>query len=225
MTQSPEHPEEREPSHGAVPQPPHEQPSAQPGDASDPPLEPPSTPPPPQSNPQYAAAPPITEPYGGYGPPGASAQYGGRWPRLFAGLIDGIIVGVIGSIVSAPFAGFGMMYEPASKHMGARLTANLITAVIGVIYYGFQHGKWGQTIGKRALSLRVVRADDGGAITYGTAAWRTVFSYLIGIITCGIGGIVDVAWILGDQRRQALHDKVAKTIAVTADGPDPYAGR
>jgi uncharacterized RDD family membrane protein YckC len=215
MTQSPEHSDEQEPSPWTAPEPPHGQPPAHAGDFS--------APPPPSQQP-YAAAPPITEPYGGYGSTGASAQYAGRWRRLFAAILDGIILSAISAVVSAPFFGF-VMYDSGSKHLGARLGADLVTAVIGLVYFAVQHGKWGQTIGKRALGIRVVRAEDGGAIGYGTAAWRVVFTYLISLVTCGIGGIIDVAWILGDQRRQALHDKVAKTIVVGADAPNPYEGR
>jgi uncharacterized RDD family membrane protein YckC len=117
------------------------------------------------------------------------------------------------------------MYSSDSGHLGKRLTANGLTAVVSLIYFILQHGRWGQTIGKRALSIRVVRADDGGPITYGTAAWRALFTDLIALVTCGVGALVDVLWILWDQRRQALHDKVARTVVMKVAGPDPYAGR
>ena len=70
-----------------------------------------------------------------------------------------------------------------------------------------------------------MRADDGGPIDYGTATWRSLFTALITLVTCGIGALVDVMWILWDPRRQALHDKVARTVVMTTAGPDPYAGR
>jgi uncharacterized RDD family membrane protein YckC len=77
------------------------------------------------------------------------------------------------------------------------------------------------------MSLRVVRADDAGAIGYGQAAWRLLFAYVVSLVTCGVGGLVDVAWILWDRRRQALHDKVAHTVVIrTQPGmPDPYVNQ
>lgn len=193
MTQSPDHPEERERFQG--------------------------TPPPP-----YPSAPPIAESYGGGPPLGISGELAGRWSRFLAALLDGVITNAISVAITAPFVGGAALYSGGTKDLGSRLTANGITVIIAILYFTFQHGKWGQTIGKRALGIRVVRSQDGGPISYGTAAWRVAFEYLIAVVTCGVGGLLDVAWILWDPRKQALHDKVAKTYVVKAAGPDPYAG-
>ncbi|GLY77619.1 RDD family protein [Actinoallomurus iriomotensis] len=209
MTQPPDHPEERAGAEGAAPPP-------------DPAPETTSAAPPPPAAEPYPAAPPIAEPYGQSAPPGITAELAGRWSRLFAAIIDGIIYSVIGWIIAAPFAGASAMYD--NKHLGSRLAANGVTAIIAIIYFTWQHGKWGRTIGKRALGIRVVRAQDGGPIGYGTAAWRVLFTYLITYVTCGLGGLLDDLWILWDSKKQALHDKVVKTYVVKADGPDPYAG-
>jgi uncharacterized RDD family membrane protein YckC len=162
-------------------------------------------------------------PYG-YEPAGSGAafEYGGRWRRLIAAVIDALIVYAITWLLTAPVLGSGTMYEGG---LARRTLADLIAAVVAFLYYAAQHGRWGQTLGKRALSLRVVRAEDGGAIGYGRAAWRLLFAYLISLATCGVGGLVDVAWILWDRRRQALHDKVARTVVVRSEPgmPDPYA--
>jgi uncharacterized RDD family membrane protein YckC len=174
----------------------------------------------------WAGRPYGTEPTGpphGYEPAGygAGLEYGGRWRRLIAAIIDGLIVYVVTWVVTTPVLGFGTMYEGS---LARRTLANLIAAIVAFLYYVLQHGRWGQTPGKRAMSLRVVRADDGGAISYGQAAWRLLFEYLLSLATCGVGGLVDVAWILWDRRRQALHDKVARTVVVRAEPgmPDPY---
>jgi uncharacterized RDD family membrane protein YckC len=147
--------------------------------------------------------------------------YGGRWRRLIAAVIDGLIVYAGTWLLTAPVLGFRTMYEGT---LARQTAANLIAGVVAFLYYVLQHGRWGQTPGKRVMSLRVVRADDGGPISYGQAAWRLLFAYLVSLATCGIGGLVDVAWILWDARRQALHDKVARTVVVKAEPgmPDPY---
>jgi uncharacterized RDD family membrane protein YckC len=180
-----------------------------------PPWEPPATP---------AGEPTPYEPYGAgpYGPPWG-VTYGGRWRRLIAAVIDGLIVYAVTWIVTAPVLGFGTIYEGSAAR---RTGANLIAAAVAVLYYVLQHGRWGQTVGKRTMSLRVVRAEDAGRIGYGQAALRLIFAYVISAITCGIGGLIDVAWILWDSRRQALHDKVARTVVVTAEpgAPNPYEG-
>jgi uncharacterized RDD family membrane protein YckC len=169
---------------------------------------------------------PVTRPYGpayesgGYG---AAFEYGGRWRRLIAAIIDGLIVYAVTWLLTAPVLGVGTMYEGS---LARQTAANLIAGVVAFLYYVLQHGRWGRTPGKRAMNLRVVRADDAGAISYGQAAWRLLFAYLISLATCGVGGLVDVAWILWDRRRQALHDKVARTVVLRTEPgmPDPYAG-
>lgn len=151
-------------------------------------------------------------------------EYGGRLRRLVAAIIDGLIVYVVTWVLTTPVLGYGTMYEGS---VGRQTAANLLAAVVAFLYYVLQHGRWGQTLGKRAMSLRVVRAEDAGAIGYGQAAWRLLFAYVISLATCGIGGLVDVAWILWDRRRQALHDKVARTVVIrTRPGmPDPYVNQ
>jgi uncharacterized RDD family membrane protein YckC len=186
-----------------------------------PPWEPPHPEPPaPHGTDEYGPAPYGTDEYG----PGPGVTYGGRWRRLIAAVIDGLIVYAATWIVTAPILGFGTIYEGSVARQAA---ANLIAGVVAFLYYVLQHGRSGQTLGKRIMSLRVVRAEDAGAIGYGQAALRLVFAYAISAITCGIGGIIDVAWILWDPRRQALHDKVARTIVVTAEPgtPNPYEAR
>lgn len=180
--------------------------------------------PPPNSpgpNNPYPSAPPISEPYGA--PQAAPGALAGRWRRLFAAIIDGIITAIIGNIIAEPFFGGSAMFS--NKDLGARFGADLILAVVSIVYFGLQHGKWGQSIGKRVLCLRVVRADDSGPIEYGAAFGRVGFTYAFSVITFGLGGLIDAIWVLFDERKQALHDKVVKTVVVNADGPDPYAGR
>jgi uncharacterized RDD family membrane protein YckC len=203
MTQSPDHPQEQHGPEGVPP--------AQGAQAPMPPAQEP-----------YPSAPPISEPYGGGGLDQGEGALAGRWRRLLAAIIDGIVVGAITWIITAPTLGTDAMTN--NHHLGDRFAANGIMAVIGILYFGFQHGKWGQSIGKRALGMRVVRAADGGPIGYGAAFLRVGFTYILSTITLGFGALVDVVFILWDRRKQALHDKVAKTVVVNADGPDPYAG-
>jgi uncharacterized RDD family membrane protein YckC len=170
-----------------------------------------STPP---NNP-YPSAPPISEAYGAQ----TQGELAGRGKRFLAALIDGIILNIIAAAITIPALGTSGF----SGSTGTRLGANAITAVLSILYFGLQHGKWGQSIGKRALGTRVVRAADAGPIDMGTAFGRVLFTYVISAITLGIFSLIDALWIFGNDRKQCLHDKVVKTVVVNADGPDPYA--
>ena len=70
----------------------------------------------------------------------------------------------------------------------------------------------GQTIGKALMGVRIVRMD-GHPISFLTGV-RRLLGYLIDVITLGIGFL----WVLADDRRQGLHDKVAGTCVI-------YSGR
>lgn len=192
---------------------------------------------------------PPEQPYGGrpeggpYGQgglpgyPGAAGEYrdpaeglAGRWARFAAGIIDLILVSIVIGLVTSPFADwrawFGTGRGDGMVVPTGRWAANAVGIVLAFLYYWLMTARWGQTLGKKALRIRVVRQEDGGAVSTGQAAGREGFYTVFGGI-CGCFGLIDVVWILWDPRRQALHDKVARTVVAKADPavPDPYARR
>jgi uncharacterized RDD family membrane protein YckC len=191
--------------------------------------------------------PPAAQPYGGggqppYGTPGGLPQYSGahghgtyqepgaglagRFARLVAGIIDLLVLAVVSFIISLPF---GEVIRTDSDNnvgvSGSGILGTLIEVVISITYYAVLHANWnGQTLGKKALGLRLVRADDLGPVSMGSALARSAI-YNLAPFLCCVGGLVNVGWILFDDRRQALHDKAVRTVVVTVrpGDPDPYA--
>jgi uncharacterized RDD family membrane protein YckC len=173
----------------------------------------------------------------GHGPP--PQELAGRWARLGGGLLDALIIVVINAILVGPTVRWERIDEADVNSVNVvggagTVLAQLAAALIVFLYYWLQHAKWGRTLGKRAAGTRLVRAADGAAVSSGQAAWRIGFAFLlnitVGVLTCGFGGwlaLINPAWILWDSRRQALHDKVAKTVVVKVrpGDPDPYAER
>jgi hypothetical protein len=82
----------------------------------------------------------------------------------------------------------------------------------------------GQTLGKQAAGIRVVR-DNGKPITFGFAFMREVIlKWLVGNLAFGIGWIVDSLWPLGEREKRALHDLIVDTHVVESklrDAPIP----
>ena len=77
----------------------------------------------------------------------------GFWKRLFAFLIDGVILGVAGIVI-------GLMFFDAFASLGG--WGRLVGFIIELLYFGLFNssvGK-GQTIGKRATHIKV--ADRNG---------------------------------------------------------------
>jgi uncharacterized RDD family membrane protein YckC len=135
---------------------------------------------------------PSYQPTGGSGPSGPRA---GFWRRFVAALLDGIIVGVVGSILG--------------KILGGGGAADGIVVLLGVAYYTYLEGSTGQTLGKKALGIRVIDLSAGGSIGYGRA-----FIRYIGRIVSFVAILLGYLWMLWDKEKQTWHDKFANSVVV-----------
>jgi uncharacterized RDD family membrane protein YckC len=131
-----------------------------------------------------------------YSPPasGASGPRAGFWQRFGALVIDVVIIIVVETILIA-----------ALKSAGSVLA--LIFSIGYVVY--FEGGPTGQTVGKRALGIRVISFDTGGPIGYGRA-----FVRYIGKIISGFFFLLGYLWMLWDGEKQCWHDKMASDVVV-----------
>jgi uncharacterized RDD family membrane protein YckC len=86
--------------------------------------------------------------------------------------------------------------------------------VISFAYSGLMVGRWGQTLGKMALGIRVLRAADQGRVTYPRAAARVASTWVLAVFTLPL--LLAYLWPLWDPRNQTLYDKMAGTIVVRA---------
>jgi uncharacterized RDD family membrane protein YckC len=137
------------------------------------------------------------QPYPGH-PPGATPQPGRDpalaewWQRLLARLIDGLVLTVLTSplwvraflvfwrriqdlAVAYPYlspAAQQAYNQAVARAVGTFMLAGVAVAVISFGYDWFQHGLWGQTIGKRVMRTKVVTADTRGRISAGGARGR-----------------------------------------------------
>jgi uncharacterized RDD family membrane protein YckC len=137
-------------------------------------------PPPPESSPGQGSA------------RGPRANFG---QRLVAWLIDVILVGIVGAVIR-----LGL-----NSALGA-----VVSLVIGIAYYGWLEGSpSGQTIGKRAMNIRVYDFRQGGPIGTGRAIGR-YFAKIISAIPCLLGYF----WMLWDGEKQTWHDKLVGSVVV-----------
>ena len=84
-----------------------------------------------------------------------------------------------------------------------------IAQCIPIFVTGVLWAVWVKSPGKRALHLQIVDADTGERMTVRQAGLRTL-GYLLSFATCGAGFL----WLLFNQRKQALHDRIANTIVI-----------
>ena len=121
--------------------------------------------------------------------------YAGFWRRFFAYLVDGVILSIIGWIMS---------YVPL-------YWTDWLALVISIIYViGFWTWR-GQTPGKMFLGVKIVKTD-GSPIGIGRAILRYI-GYFVSAIILLIGYLM-IAW---DNRKQGLHDKIAGTCVVEVE--------
>jgi len=132
-----------------------------------------------------------------------SGPRAGFWRRLAAAFIDGVIIVVPVGIVVYLIRG---EYDAN--------TMNGLQTLVALVYYSYFEGSTGQTIGKRALGIRVVDAGagDGRPIGFGRAAIR----YLMSLVS-GFALLLGYLWMLWDRERQTWHDKVSNAYVVPAD--------
>ena len=170
----------------------------------------------PQQQGAYGQYPQAPNPYQS-GPSGPRANFG---QRLLALLLDFVIVFVPLLIIFAVLGAFEGLDDSGRGPVfssGEDFLYTLIGLAVTWSYYTFlEGGRSGQTIGKKALSIRVVRQETGGPIGYGRALGRNAVRGLPGYIPIlGLFWVlIDNLWMLWDREKQTLHDKATKTLVV-----------
>ncbi|WP_424213601.1 RDD family protein [Streptomyces sp. BI20] len=223
---------------------PHEQPppaGGSPYGAGSPPPPPPGSgyPPPP---PPYSGDPYGGDPYGG-APGGAGGAGGGfGMPDPLAGMpplasfgkrLGARVIDLL--IVSVPFYLLQWLFDRkrytvqtnngedvteviTRGYNGSGLLWTLIGVVAYVAYDWFFTKKDGRTPGKRAMGLRVAMLSDGSVPASGAALGRAAMLWVPTQLCCScLWPLALIISILVDKPySQGLHDKVAKTVVVTA---------
>ena len=125
---------------------------------------------------------------------GPSGPRAGFWQRFAAAVMDSILVGIV----------YGVLYALL------KTPGEIIGVVVAVTYYAyFEGGPTGQTLGKRAMGIRVYDFTRGGPIGYGRGVGR-YFARIISAIPCLLGYF----WMLWDKEKQCWHDKLVTDVVV-----------
>jgi uncharacterized RDD family membrane protein YckC len=128
--------------------------------------------------------------------------------RLGAWVLDALIASVVLSPILIPVA----LIARSAESAGTTVACVVVLDVVVFAYLvAFDGGQRGATPGNRILGMRVVDAAGGDSIGFRRAALRRL-AYAVGGLVLYLGWV----WLLVDGRRQALHDKVARTLVVAA---------
>ena len=159
-----------------------------------------------------------------------------RMSRFLAFIVDcspGLVIGVIGGIMAAIMLPglFTGSFNPMAAGMGTLGVFIVIFVVFAIGWTIWQIVllyKYGQTVGKKAMGIRVVRMD-GSRVSFARFFFlRGLAIAVVGAVVGGILGamhfpyggnivtLVDCLMIFGAAHR-CLHDLIADTQVVTAE--------
>ncbi len=135
----------------------------------------------------------------------------GFWTRVVAALLDSMAVGFLQVVLSLLLGFFiAALGNGAPEFQRAMTTViTLFTIALSAGYYVFFTGYCGQTPGKMALRIKVIRTD-GAEISYGRAFFREVIGKFVSGIIFGIGYLM----VAFDEQKQGLHDRLANTYVI-----------
>lgn len=137
--------------------------------------------------------------------------YGGLGRRAVAVVVDGIVaglaIGAIGYLIASVTGGltsdgFALQGGPAFAFM-------LVSLLVGFGYFIALEGRYGRTVGKSLLGLRVV-AEDGEPIGMRAATVRNLLRVVDGIAFYLVGAL----FVVTGERHQRLGDRLADTVVV-----------
>ncbi|MEU7108837.1 RDD family protein [Streptomyces stramineus] len=179
--------------------------------------------------PQQAGAPGYGYGYGYPGPDPYAVQrppLAGWWARVGANLIDGVVMSLVPMVCY--FGGIAVLFadtfdcmdrtdkyaedcEPSGAAIGGGLALFAVGAVLSIaitLWMLYRQGKTGQTLGKRALSISVVRETDGMPTGFGMAVVRYLCHFIDSITFVGY------LWPLWDDKKQTFADKMVGTVVI-----------
>lgn len=153
---------------------------------------------------------------------GGTVELASPGARLGARILDiMIVVGaltILGVLYVVAAFGSDSDSDSASAFAAALVVLVLLAAAIGLLYEVTMIATRGQTLGKMATSIKVVRADNGLVPGWGKSIGRWFIPALLPIIPF-VGWILSLlvyVSFLWDRARQGWHDKAAGTLVVKA---------
>lgn len=128
-------------------------------------------------------------------------NYAGFGVRFLASLIDGIIIGLANTAIN--------FMLKAILGDGAGSLSMILNLALSIAYYVWYQNKNGQTIGKKAMNIKVV-TYEGKTPTMFAFFLRDIVGKIVSTITLFIGYLM----VLWDPKKQSLHDKIAGTYVI-----------
>lgn len=147
---------------------------------------------------------------------GHSVELAGAGRRLLARIVDLLIFILFAIIVGIATSGTG---DASDESTEVPLGLTLLFIAVSLVYEVWMIAARGQTLGKMAMRVKVVRVDTGGSPGLNTSFNRWVLPGVFGAIgafyqVVGLVSALIYLSLLWGKNRQGWHDMVAKTLVV-----------
>ncbi|MFF9122966.1 RDD family protein [Streptomyces sp. NPDC014889] len=191
-------------------------------------------PPPPGEQPPPGGGPYGGGPEGGGGPHGpqgggyGGGPYGGdplagmppladSGKRTLARIIDLVMVGIVVTLVTWGLRVNEYAVNAGNVQVGKSVAQSVVGLVLYMAYDTFMISRYGQTLGKKWLGMRVANLDDGSTPSVPAALGRAAVLWIPFWFCCACLWLaISGGWSFFDRPyKQGLHDKAAKTVVVS----------
>lgn len=139
---------------------------------------------------------------------GGDLNYAGFWIRWVAVVIDGFVLFPLNIGIGVVVGVAAVSTGDEAAAAGLQLLSWVLTTGLGVLYETLLVGRFGATVGKMAVGLRVVTAD-GDRVGY-LRAFARYWAKMLSAIILMIGYIMAAF----DSEKRALHDHICGTRVV-----------
>ncbi len=137
-----------------------------------------------------------------------------RGMRLLGSIIDGVIImPIVLPLALLLGVGLGIMFGDG---MLTNLLATVFGAIIGIggflAVHGYLLAKYGQTVGKKLLNMRIV-GDDGRQLPFQELVLKRYLPLWIAssVPYLGMLAVIIDALAIFRENRKCIHDEIAKT--------------
>jgi uncharacterized RDD family membrane protein YckC len=137
--------------------------------------------------------------------PVAEVRYASWGRRAAAFLLDGLLA-------IAAFIAIGLLALATADVEGLETVWGLQILLVPSAYHWLTVGAWGQTLGKMAVGVRVVRSEDAGRLGYPRALGRVGSIWALGFLVLPL--LLAYLWPLWDGRNQTIYDKFVNSVVV-----------
>jgi len=138
-------------------------------------------------------------------------QPAGFWLRYCALTLDGSLSTSIGVLIQMPFERPLEKMHAFGHDLRYFIVSVLIEALPVLLYFVFPTLLWGQTLGKKIVGIRVIRANCQPDLDPSAVILRETVGKLLSFILL-LGGFIMAAF---GERKRALHDHLAGTVVIS----------